>query len=35
MYGIFPENVKVLIKWLSQVEYVSKWRQGDHNMYVR
>ena len=31
MDGFLPENMKVLIQWLAQVEYVPKESQGDQN----
>ena len=35
MDGILPENLKVLIYWLSRVEYMLKGRQGDHNILFK
>ena len=35
MNGLISENVKLLIYWIAQVEYVRKGRQGDHNIRLR
>ena len=35
MDGLIPENVKVLIYWLTQVEYMRKGKQGDHNILFK
>ena len=32
MDGLLPENVRVLIYWLAQVEFVREGRKGDHNI---